>query len=219
MSSSDSFVRAAAWAVPASDYAEATPATELCDEDLMSRVKSGDQTSFAILMRRHARVVLAVVRRVLHDQGAAEELVQDVFFLVYKRCQLFDPQRGSLRAWVVQIAYNEAYRSRQRLSLRHIYEDQTIDHCLDAIEATASPEYQAEIAQSENLLRQAFKSLNNKQKQTMELFFFEGYTLREISEQLGEALGNVRHHYYRGLQELKGIVDASHLRTASRHDS
>src|SRR5260370_40833513 len=151
-------------------------------------------------MRRHARVVLAVGRRVLHDQGAAEELVQDVFFLVYKRCQLFDPHRGSLRAWLVQIAYNEAYRSRQRLSLRHIYEDQTITQCLDAMEATASPEYQAEIAQSENLLRQAFKSLSNKQKQTMELFFFEGLTLREISEQLGESLGTVGHRCFRELR-------------------
>jgi len=219
LSSSDSFVRTAAWAAPASDYAEATPATELSDEDLMSRVKSGDQASFALLMRRHARVVLAVGRRVLHDQGAAEELVQDVFFLMYKRCQLFDPQRGSFRTWVVQIAYNEAYRSRQRLSLKHIYEDQTIAHCLEVMETSASPEYQAEIAQSESLLREAFKSLSNKQRQTMELFFFEGYTLREISEQLGESLGNVRHHYYRGLQELKGLVDANHLRTASRHDS
>jgi len=218
LSSSDSFIRTA-WVVPASDYAEATPATELSDEDLMSRVKNGDQASFAILMRRHARVVLAVGRRVLHDQGAAEELVQDVFFLFYKRCQLFDAQRGSVRAWLVQIAYNEAYRSRHRLSLRHIYEDQTIDHCLDAMQATPSAEYQAEVAQSENLLRQAFKNLSNKQKQTMELFFFEGYTLREISEQLGESLGNVRHHYYRGLRELKGIIEANHLRTSSRHDS
>jgi RNA polymerase sigma-70 factor (ECF subfamily) len=199
--------------------AETTPPTELCDEDLMSRVKNGDQVSFAILMRRHARVVLAVGRRVLHDQGAAEELVQDVFFLVYKRRQLFDAQRGSVRAWLVQIAYNEAYRSRQRLSLRHIYENQTVDHCLDAMQVTPSAEYQAEVAQSESLLRQAFRNLSNKQKQTMELFFFEGYTLREISEELGESLGNVRHHYYRGLRELKDIIEANHLRTSSRHDS
>ena len=219
MSSSDSFVPSAAWTVRASDYAQATPATELSDEDLMLRVKSGDQAAFAILMRRHARVVLAVGRRVLHDQGAAEELVQDVFLLVYKRRQLFDPQRGSLRAWVVQIAYNEAYRSRQRLSLRHIYEDQTITHCLDAMQATPSVEYQAEVAQSEDLLRQAFRNLSHKQKQTMELFFFEGYTLREIGEQLGESLGNVRHHYYRGLRELKDIIEVHHLRTSSRHDS
>lgn len=174
----------------------------------MSLVKTGDHAALAILMRRHARVVLAVGRRVLHDQGAAEELVQDVFFLIYKRCQLFDPARGSLRAWVVQIAYNEAYRSRQRLSLRHVYEDQTIDHRLDAMEATASPEYQAAVAQSENLLRQTFRRLRNKQRQTMELFFFQGYTLREISEQLGESLGNVRHHYYRGLRELKDMFEA-----------
>jgi len=62
LSSSDSFVRVAAWIVPASDYAEAKFAGELSDEDLMSRVKNGDQASFAILMRRHARVVLAVGR-------------------------------------------------------------------------------------------------------------------------------------------------------------
>jgi len=60
----------AGWAVPGSDYAESTPATELSDEDLMSRIKNGDQAAFAILMSRHARVVLAVGRRVLHDQGA-----------------------------------------------------------------------------------------------------------------------------------------------------
>ena len=207
------------WAVLASDQAHRASAIDLSDEELMSRVKAGDQAAFAVLMRRNARAVLAVGRRVLHDQGSSEELVQDVFLLVYRRCQLFDPHRGSFRAWVIQIAYNEAFRSRQRLSLRHIYEDQTIAHCLDAMEVAASPEYQAEIAQSENLLRQAFKSLSNKRKQTMELFFFEGYTLREISEQLGESLGNVRHHYYRGLRELKGIIDANHLRTATRHDS
>ncbi len=45
MSSSDSFVPAAAWTVRASDYGQATPATELSDEDLMLRVKSGDQAA------------------------------------------------------------------------------------------------------------------------------------------------------------------------------
>ena len=217
MSSSDSLAPPA-WAASAKDGDDARDAVDLSDEGLMLRVKEGDHTSLAILMRRHARVVLAVGRRVLHDQGAAEELVQDVFFLVYKRCQLFDPQRGSLRAWMVQIAYNEAYRSRQRLSLKHVYEDQTVDHRLDAMETTVSPEYQATVAQSERLLRQAFKHLSSRQQQTMELFFFEGYTLREISEQLGDSLGNVRHHYYRGLKELKEILEANHHRTSDRNE-
>jgi RNA polymerase sigma-70 factor, ECF subfamily len=37
----------------------------------------------------------------------------------------------------------------------------------------------------------------------VKLFFFEGYTLTEISEKLGQPLGNVRHHYYRGLNKLR----------------
>jgi RNA polymerase sigma-70 factor (ECF subfamily) len=206
LASSDSFAPAAAWPTRLPDLAEPRTAAELSDDELMLRVKSGDQVAFAILMRRHARAVLGVGRRVLHDQGSAEELVQDVFLRIYKRCQLFDPQRGSLRGWVIQIAYHEAYRTRQRLSLRHIYEDQMIEDCLDVLDAAGSPEYHALITQSENVLHQAFKCLSAKQRQTMEFFFFEGYTLREISEQIGESLGNVRHHYYRALKQLKEII-------------
>ena len=69
-----------------------------------------------------------------------------------------------------------------------------------------NPEFHAAIVQREDLLRQAFKQLARKQKETMELFFFEGYTLRQISERLGESLGNVRHYYYRALEQLKEKV-------------
>jgi RNA polymerase sigma-70 factor, ECF subfamily len=172
----------------------------------MARVKVGDNAAFAILMRRHARVVLAVGRRVLRDQGAAEELVQDVFLRVHRRAQSFDAQRGAFRGWLIQIAYNEAYRSLQRLRLRHVYEDQTLDKCLDVLESTVTPEYHALVAQSEQNLRQAFKQLSSKQEQTLELFFFEGYTLREISERMGDSLDNVRHYYYRALRALKEII-------------
>lgn len=217
MNSSDNLI-SAAWTSQGSDHVESLPIADLLDEQLMLRVKGGDHTSLAVLMKRHARIVLGVGRRVLHDQGAAEELVQDVFFLVYKRCQVFDPRRGSFRAWLVRIAYNEAYRSRQRVSLRHINEQETLDQCLDIMEVTADPEYQVAVAQGEKTLRQAFRRLSNRQKETMELFFFEGYTLREISEQLGEPLGNVRHYYYRGLQDLKETIDKYYVRP-NRHDS
>jgi RNA polymerase sigma-70 factor (ECF subfamily) len=185
----------------------------------MLRVQAGDHAALAILMRRHARPVLAVGRRVLRDQGAAEELVQDVFLRIYRRCLLFDPQRGSLRAWIIQIAYNEAYRTRQRLGLRHIYEDRTLNSCLDIMEAAADPEYHVALMQSESRLRQAMKSLNEKQRRTIELFFFEGYTLREISNQLGDSIGNIRHHYYRALKRLKETIGADQQRTANGHDS
>jgi len=219
LASSDRFIPAAVWPARVSDRVDSKTAADLSDDELMLQVKAGDQAAFAIVMRRHARAVLAVGRRVLHDHGAAEELVQDVFLLIYKRSALFDSQRGSLRAWLIQIAYHEAYRTRQRLSLRHIYEDQTIDNCLDVLESAVTPEYHAFLAQSENNLRQAFRQLSKKQQETMELFFFDGYTLREISERLGDSLGNIRHYYYRALKEIKDIIGRDDRKTASHHAS
>jgi RNA polymerase sigma-70 factor (ECF subfamily) len=53
------------------------------------------------------------------------------------------------------------------------------------------------------LVREILKSLTSEQFETVRLFFFEGYTLTEISKKLGQPLGNVRHHYYRGLNKLR----------------
>lgn len=207
MSSSDQSIPGSVWPSRASDRLDdPRTAADLSDDELMLQVQAGDQAAFAIVMRRHARVVLAVGRRVLRDQAVAEELVQDVFLLVYKRRELFDPKRGSFRAWLIQIAYNEAYRTRQRVGLRHIYEDEVLDNYLEVIESAVTPEYHAVIAQGERVLRQAFERLSERQRQTMELFFFEGYTLREISERFGDSLGNVRHHYYRALKSLKETI-------------
>lgn len=222
MSSSGHSILTSLWPLRAtsrSDRSDQRTIAELSDDELMRRVQSGDQAAFAIVMRRHARPVLAVGRRVLHDQGAAEELVQDVFLLVYKRRQLFDPKRGSLRAWLIQIAYNEAYRARQRTGLRNVYEDHVLDNYLDVIESAVTPEYHALLAQSEQILRKAFDQLSEKQRLTMELFFFEGYTLREISERLGDSLGNVRHHYYRGLKGLKETIGHENPKIARQHVS
>ena len=54
--------------------------------------------------------------------------------------------------------------------------------------------------------------LAERQRRTLELFYFEGLELREISEKLGEPLSNVRHHYYRGLKKLQKSAIVQKLR-------
>jgi RNA polymerase sigma-70 factor (ECF subfamily) len=44
------------------------------------------------------------------------------------------------------------------------------------------------------------------QRRVLELAYFEGLSLREIAEEVGESLGNVRHHYYRGLSKLRAFL-------------
>jgi RNA polymerase sigma-70 factor (ECF subfamily) len=63
-----------------------------------------------------------------------------------------------------------------------------------------------------SLLQGAFEELTPVQRQTLELFYFEGLDLREIAQRLQEPFGNVRHHFYRGLERLRKSPAVKRLR-------
>jgi RNA polymerase sigma-70 factor (ECF subfamily) len=65
-------------------------------------------------------------------------------------------------------------------------------------------------------LQKAFAELPDVQRVTLELFYFEGLDLREISEKLSEPLGNTRHHFYRGLERLRKSAFVQKLRETKR---
>jgi RNA polymerase sigma factor (sigma-70 family) len=58
--------------------------------------------------------------------------------------------------------------------------------------------------------RELTRSLSEDQWETIRLHFFEGYTLSEIAEKRNQSLGNVRHHFYRGLERIRSSVFGDH---------
>jgi len=188
------------------DESSATPARSE-DEALIARVQAGDQTALGVLFDRYSRLVISIGSRILRDPGEAQELAQDVFLQVYRKCGLFDPCRGSFRAWLIKIASRRAFDRREYLNLHRFYDDRNLDDFVDVIQAACDVEYQATVSQGEAALRKAFQQLSQKQQTTLELYFFEGYTLREISQRINEPLGNARHYYYRALERLRATIE------------
>jgi RNA polymerase sigma-70 factor (ECF subfamily) len=179
------------------------------DENLMLRIQNGDEQALGLLLERYATTVLGIGLKVLRDREEAEELVQDVFFQVYRKSQLYDPAKGSARTWLLRTSYHRAFDRREYLQLRRFYDSRSVDDVADKMCAASDVEYEAQINQRQVIVRKAFEELTEKQRETLTLFFFEGYTLREISEHLKESLANIRHYYYRGLKQLKGNLDLS----------
>lgn len=179
----------------------------------MLRIQSGDEEALALLLQRYANLVLGIGLKILRDREEAEELVQDVFFQVYRKCHLYDSSRGTARAWLLQTAYHRAFDRREYLQVRRFYDNKSVDELAEVIRASCDVEFEARVNQGETILRRAFEHLSEKQSQTLTLFFVEGYTLREISEVLNEPLPNVRHHYYRGLKHLK---ESANLKTLGK---
>ena len=183
----------------------ASPGVALTDEDLLASVLMGDQEALGFLFQRYARVVRNVANRILRDATEAEDLVQDLFLFIQRKCAIFDSSKSSARSWIIQMAYHRSIERRRYLTTRQFYARTEIEDNADQVVGTptAESDYSAEAVFGRNGLTKVLKSLSEDQRETLRLHFFDGYTLAEISEKVGQPLGNVRHHYYRALDKLR----------------
>ena len=197
------------------ETAVATPAVEVrspSDEELMSRLQAKDAKSLEQLFVRYSKLVFGIALRILNDHSEAEEVVQEAFFYAYRKALLFDPLKGSAKGWIVQIAFSRARDRKAHLSRRGFYSGTDIDSVDDTLIGQSDVEHEIGTRLDFSQLQCAFEDLTQMQRQTLEMFYFQGLELREISERLGEPFGNVRHHFYRGLERLRKSPAVKRLR-------
>ena len=164
-------------------------------EELVARLRSRDREALDDLFGRYLRT--------LRDYGEAQDTVQETFFYLYRRAKLFDPAKGSAKAWIVQAALHRALDRKLYLKRRGFYAGTEIDSVHDAFAGATDLDHQIGTKLNRTKLQRALDELPEDQRRTLEMFYFEGLELREIAEELNDALGNIRHHYYRGLGRLR----------------
>ena len=185
------------------------------DDVLVSRVCRGDTDALACLFRRYAGIVRGLAFRVLRDASEADDLLQDIFLLVHRLCGTFDSSKGSARFWILQMTYRRAISRRRYLTSRHFYTHLDLDQAADRLGDVPSKSANGNSLDGVLERKQAWESwlaeLSEGQRQTLHLFFFEGYTFQEIASKTGQTVGNARNHYYRGLQKLRKQISAGKL--------
>ncbi|MEI9978251.1 MAG: sigma-70 family RNA polymerase sigma factor [Edaphobacter sp.] len=176
------------------------------DETLMASLKERDQEALAELFHRYSRLVFTIGIRILQDAGEAEEIVQDVFLYLYQKAEQFDEAKGTPKAWIVQITHSRSIDRKNFLYRRHFYVGTDVSVLADTLAGPNNLE--RDLVSKWNLaqLEDALQDLSEKQRRTLEMFFFEGLELKEIAIRLDESAENVRHYYYRGLQKMRKNV-------------
>lgn len=194
--------------------APAVAVTDLSDEMLIDLVRDKNSEALGILFSRHSRLVYSIALRILHDTGEAEEVVQECFLYVFRKASAFEPAKGTAKVWIVQVAYSRARDRKTHLVRRGFYLRADI-HSEDLDNAqVGQADIEREIGARLDYgrLRCAFDELPEIQRKTLELYYFDGLELREISQHLHETFGNVRHHFYRGLERLRKSAIVERLR-------
>jgi RNA polymerase sigma-70 factor (ECF subfamily) len=153
---------------------------------------------------------------VLRDRGEAEDVVQEAFFHVYKKSRLFDGAKGTAKNWILQIALHRALDKKGQLTRRGFYRGTDVGTMGDTVSGGTDLDREISAKLNRVQLDKAFAELPKSQRMTLELFYFEGLNLREISEKLNQPLGNTRHHFYRGLERLRKSAFVQRLRETTR---
>jgi RNA polymerase sigma-70 factor (ECF subfamily) len=172
----------------------------LSDEQLMECVATGCHDALTVLFDRYHRLVFSVAVRIVRDPGEAEEVVQTVFLDIFRAAANFDPSRGMLKVWILQYAYHRALHRKRHLVANHFYRWEELEA---AIEVGMSRPLSSDVHHIVRLAEEMLAQLKPRQREVVEMTYYEGLTAEETAAKLGESVHAVRHHLHRGLASLR----------------
>ena len=180
--------------------------TGLSDEVLVAQVAKGNSAALEVLYERHGSTVLGLASKIVDDRAAAEDILQETFWRVWKSADTFQPQRGSFTSWLFRIARNLSIDVYRRRNVRpQVMPD--AEEGVSRLDQTPDPDMdvasQAQTAIEDQLVHSAVASLSSVQRQVIEMAYFYGMTRQEIAEATGEALGTIHTRARLALQKLR----------------
>jgi RNA polymerase sigma-70 factor (ECF subfamily) len=176
---------------------------ETSDEELIVLLAAGQQEALGPLYSRYAALIFNMAARSL-DHPAAEDVVQDVFLSVWRNAASFDPARGPLRPWLLQIVHFRILNELRGRSRRPQIEPDPEGMQLAAL-ADSAPgvEEQAWRAYQRDALRSAMDSLPQPQRQALRLAFLQDLTHEQVATELKLPLGTAKTRIRAGIQKLR----------------
>lgn len=182
-------------------------AVEQGDWTLMQRVAEGDERAIEALYDRFGSLVFKAARQVLSSVTEAEDAVQEVFVRLWQSADRFDPRRARLVTWVMLIARRHLIDRLRRRAVRPT--PGSLEQDWQSPTAVQQPPDEVRATDDRNAeLRRRIEELPKLQREVIEKAYFQGYTLREISEQMGAPLGTIKSALSRGLARLRETTEA-----------
>lgn len=173
--------------------------SQASDANLVVAIGRWREDAMAEAYRRHGGAVYGLARRVVRDEGIAEEVVQEVFVRLWSSPDRFDPERGSLRSWLLAQAHGRSIDRLRSDGARRQREER------DA-QRTAAAGYDLEREAMDlavaDRVNEAMGTLPVAERQALELAYFDGYTYREVAKILDTPEGTIKSRIRAGLKRL-----------------
>ena len=173
------------------------------DEELVERVREGDERAMNVLVDRHHGVVFRSCAAILSDEDLAADASQNSFLKAFRAIDRFRGE-AAFRTWLLAIAGNEARGLLRKVKQRR---EDTLDD-LDVLAAPGNDPSAEVVLRSEvERVRAVLADLPEKQKLSVTLRIFDGLSFREIGEIIDSTEGSARVNYHHGIRRLRELLE------------
>ena len=181
---------------------------DMSDGGLVVAIARYREDALAEAYRRHAGAVFALARRVLADLTAAEEVVQEVFLRLWTQPDKFDPDRGSLRSYLLAQTHGRAVDLLRADTSRRRREER---EARQTAEGGYDLEHEVWDLAVADQVKKVVAVLPPAERRAIELAYFGGHTYREVATLLGEPEGTVKSRIRAGLKRMRAALKSSDL--------
>ena len=171
---------------------------------LIQGLKAGEDQAFADLYDNYGSLIYGVIYRIVKDDADAENVMQDCFVKIWERIKTYDPKKGKLATWLINVSRNAAID----FTRSKYYSQKNKNQSFDNFVYPDTAGFITRISEDTMDLREKVGQLKAPYREIIEWLYFEGYTQQEISDQFDIPLGTVKTRTRKALQDLRAVFSS-----------
>ncbi|MEQ9263064.1 MAG: sigma-70 family RNA polymerase sigma factor [Owenweeksia sp.] len=174
---------------------------KITEDNLIDEFRAGNKAALNYIYEAYSGALYGTIIKITGNEEQSRDLLQEAFVKIWKKADNYDPSKGALYTWMINLTRNLCIDYLRSKRFKNTQKNQALDNHVYSLESNRrfDPQHIG--------LNELLKRLPDEQQQVIYFSYFQGYTQKEISEELDIPLGTVKSRAKAALEKLKRVFN------------